>query len=938
MNRTLILFLAFLSWTTFSFADLSQLPDKAATDQSEYRMLTLDNGLKVVLLSDPDLNKSSASLVAWVGSYNDPEDRAGLAHFLEHMLFLGSEKFPGESEYGNYLKSNGGYSNAYTSGDHTNYHFEISHQAFNGALDRFSQFFISPLFNADYTEREMNAVDSEFEKNLQSDNWRQQEIFRTLVDEKHPENHFSIGNLKSLEGIDRQEFMSFYERYYSANQMALAMTSNNSLDQMEQWARHYFAAIENRNIAPVDYTTDLIDQSRAPSLALVEPVKDLRKLSLAFPVRGTRAMYRSKPDDLIGFMLGYEGEGSLLSHLKNEGLATALSGGSYKATKDYSMFYIEIELTPKGADKWQDVMEATFASAEMLRQSDYPEYLFQERATMARLNELFRNKGEGTGRAVNLANNALHYSLKDAARIAYLWEEPDADQYFGILQAIRVENMIATLEAKGVPTDLTEDQFGVRYSLQAFSDAQLAAFNSPDEIAALSLPAANKYVPSNVDQLADAPVKVIDEAGLKLYYAQDNAFERPQVSYQIRLRQTKDMGELKNVVLRAYYVSVLNEIINEQTYTASVAGLNLNVGAGSEGITLSVSGYSQSAKSLVDDVLKQMRMVELPKARFEAIKERKLRALENAVFADAYIQAREIQRKVLYENYFTPKQRLAVARDLDLEDVQKFAKALFKRSNVEMMAYGNITQLEAEQVARSVVSRLKLKPIAKKDVYRNRTLDLTELDSVVAANVLKVNNSAYWQAFSLGEATAKNRAAAGMIRNFFADLYFSEIRTRQQLGYITGGFTSEIEKNMFALFVIQSADYTANELRKRSEAFLTTLPSLFDELADEKLEQIRAAVRADLESKDKSVAERGARYFYLAFKKDENWTRNSEALEALDALTRDDLREMLIRIADRNETNDLTVMSMAEQHAESIDDVKTSFDDIDRWKRKQPYK
>ena len=201
-----------------------------------------------------------------------------------------------------------------------------------------------------------------------------------------------------------------------------------------------------------------------------------------------------------------------------------------------------------------------------------------------------------------------------------------------------------------------------------------------------------------------------------------------------------------------------------------------------------------------------------------------------------------------------------------------------------------------------------------------------------------MNNSAYWQAFSLGEATAKNRAAAGMIRNFFADLYFSEIRTRQQLGYITGGFTSEINEDMFALFVIQSADYTADELRKRSEAFLSTLPSLFDELADEKLEQIRAAVRADLVSKDKSVAERGARYFYLAFKKDENWRRNSEALEALDALTRDDLREMLISIADRNETNDLTVMSMAEQHAESIDNVKTSFDDIDRWKRKQPYK
>lgn len=82
-------------------ADLSQLPEKASTDRSEYRHLVLDNGLRVLLLSDPDLNKSSASLVVAAGSYMDPEDRAGLAHFLEHMLFRGTEKYPDEGEYKN---------------------------------------------------------------------------------------------------------------------------------------------------------------------------------------------------------------------------------------------------------------------------------------------------------------------------------------------------------------------------------------------------------------------------------------------------------------------------------------------------------------------------------------------------------------------------------------------------------------------------------------------------------------------------------------------------------------------------------------------------------------------------------------------------------------------------------------------------------------------
>ncbi len=87
---------------------------KAPNDESDYRRFILTNIIKEQLLSDPKLNKSSAALAVGVGSLSDPKERQGLAHFLEHMLFLGTEKYPDESDYGNYLKSNGGYNNAYT--------------------------------------------------------------------------------------------------------------------------------------------------------------------------------------------------------------------------------------------------------------------------------------------------------------------------------------------------------------------------------------------------------------------------------------------------------------------------------------------------------------------------------------------------------------------------------------------------------------------------------------------------------------------------------------------------------------------------------------------------------------------------------------------------------------------------------------------------------
>jgi len=919
-----------------AWADLSQLPEKASTDRSEHRTLVLENGLRVILLSDPDLNNSSASMVVDVGSYGDPEDRAGLAHFLEHMLFLGTEKYPDEAEYSNYLRRNGGYSNAYTAGDHTNYHFEISHEAFEGALDRFAQFFIAPLFAAEFTEREMNAVDSEFEKNIENDGWRSQEMFRTMVREGHPEHHFTIGNRATLSGIERSEFIDFYDRYYSPNLMALALTSSLGLDQMEAWARQYFSPIENKLRPPLDYTADLVDPSRPPGLVLFEPVSDRRVLQLIFPTQGTRALYRSKPAELIGFLLGYEGAGGLLSSLKRQGLATGLSGGAHPATKDYSLFFIDVELTPAGAEQWQQVLQATLAYVDLLRNADFPGYLFDERATVARLDELYSDKGEGANRAVGLANNALQYPLEDAVRADYLWEEPSPEKYFEILDSLRPDNMIAMLEMKGVPTDQQEEHFGIQYSYQPFVPDLLASLEQPGTIEGLALPAPNPFIPTEVDLLAERPVQLVDEPGLTLYYGQDTTFERPRVSYQVRIRQPRKLGDLEAVVMRDFYVAVVNEMLNEQLYTAAVAGLQATIADSSEGVRISVFGYNQSADSFLDTLLSQMTAPDLSAERFEALKERKLREWRNAVFADAFRQAFELERKYLFEHYYTPAEKLAVAEGIDLDSVQRFARTLFRKGNVEMIAYGNVSQQDATASARRVVKALDLDPVPARDVYDTQLLALGAGEPVLAANALIVNNSAFIQGTLLGPATPANRAAALMLRNFLAEPYFTEMRTRQQLGYIVASFMTESEQKLYTRFMIQSADYTADELKRRSDAFVASLPQLFDELPDEQIEVIRAAVRAELEEKDKSIAERAARYFNLAFENDGDWDQADATIAALEALTRDDLRRMLLSIVDAG-GRQFTTLSMAAQHADALESVQPSFSDLDAWKRRQTY-
>ena len=98
----------------------------------------LPNKLRAILIHDDEADKSCASLDVHVGATLDPKPLYGTANFLEHMLFMGSEKYPSENEYGEFITNNGGSSNAFTTMTDTNFHFEVSYEAYGEALDRFA--------------------------------------------------------------------------------------------------------------------------------------------------------------------------------------------------------------------------------------------------------------------------------------------------------------------------------------------------------------------------------------------------------------------------------------------------------------------------------------------------------------------------------------------------------------------------------------------------------------------------------------------------------------------------------------------------------------------------------------------------------------------------------------------------------------------------------
>ncbi len=913
-------------------------PDKHPLDKSSYRRLTLDNGLKVIILSDPGLNVSSASMCVSVGSMGDPESRQGLAHFLEHMLFLGTKKFPEAGEYGKYLKTNGGYSNAYTASDITNYHFQVYHDAFEGALDRFSQFFIAPLFTEEFTEREMNAVNSEHQKNLQNDTWRQLQIRRTLYESSHPANNFSTGNLETLKGIQRREFLEFYNQHYSANQMTLALCGKASLDQLEAWTRKYFTDIENRNSPVHRVSSEYLKPRKAFRLVRVEPVKDIRSLTLEFPTPPGDIHYQSKPAGLLSFIIGHEGKGSLLSYLKEQGLATALGAYGYDPAREYGSFFIRIELTPKGLDQYRQVVAHVFSYLDTLKKAGYPSELFREQAIMSRLEELYSDKGEGTSRAINLANNLRLYPIEIAERVPYLWTQEDPKTYNKFLQSLRHDNFLCILAAKGVDTNQTEKYYGTKYAFETLDDQAYRKLSAPRKIPGFHLPEPNPYLPKTLKPLAERPVLLIDEPGLSLYYSQDTEFQRPKVTMTFRILQAESTANLQNTILKGLFADCVNESLNEEAYPAAMAGLSYGFGAGLDGVNLTVSGYSTSASTLLQKVISTLKKPNISEERFSAIKDTNIRALENFPKSDAWRLARHHKNHVQEKIFFTPEQRLEVLRQVTLSKVLDYGrKHLFSQGQIEALIHGNFSASDAVNAARSVKKQLKVRPISKDEQpYEKKLLVMQPGETLLSTNKLEVNNSAFWREYDIANETPTNLAATLVIDNFVSQPFYNEMRTKQQLGYIVWGGASRKEDRLQAYFIIQSGTHPANELKDRADAFLATLPEKFESLTSEEFDRLKTAAREKIKEKPKSIAEKAGILFARAYDHEGDFDREQTILRAIDALTHDQALKLLRGMFHTETRRQRTFLLFAKEHS-SKEPLSSSFDDLAKWKANRQF-
>tara|TARA_B100000073_G_scaffold262959_1_gene222676 strand:+ start:3006 stop:5816 length:2811 start_codon:yes stop_codon:yes gene_type:complete len=914
---------------------------KHPLDKSASRTIVLENGLKIFLLSDPSFNVSAASMSVEVGNYQDPKNREGLAHFLEHMLFLGTEKYPDVDEYSTYLKTNGGYSNAYTDGDLTNYQFQVLPDAFSGALDRFSQFFISPLFTEKYTEREVNAVNSEYQKNIMNDGWRLFRIRGQFTKKDHPEQKFNIGNLETLGDIDRKELIDFYKKYYSANRMGLSLLSTHTLDEMEQWVRSYFSSIKNNNRERNAHEVDVIEPKEAIRIINVNPIKDIRQMNIVFAIPGTRTMYESKPGRQFGFIIGHEGKGSLLSFLKDKGWAISLGAGASSDTKEYGFASVSIGLTEKGLKEYREVLKAVVGYIQLMKKEGYQPHIYNELKSMALLDEVYSNKGEGMGRAIQIANETMQFPIKDAGRVRYVYRDDTPASYNKLLSEISIKKMLVSLVSKELPTDKTEYYFQIKHSYmedkELYKDLSLTTPNNE-----LLIPEENPFIPKDATvptrELKESvyPKLARNEKGIQLFFGQDHEFLRPKGVISLKIMFPKEKMDINHRVYSKLYTACVNESLNELSYPAKQAGLNYTIREGYEGVYVDISGYRESAMFLYGLIVEHLVDFSVTETQFSAIKDKIVRDYENFSLSDAHQQTRELSPDILWNMKFTWEESLPVAKNATLASVKAYGEDLYEKTFLEAMVYGDLEEKDANGVVDLFKQKTQTEGVARDEVFDLQYLSIENPEDIQYSTKLLVNNSCFFREYMVGKDSPDLRAKVKIIGAAIQQPFYTEMRTNQQLGYIVWSYSSAKDETHFLSFLIQSGVYPADELDKRAGEFLLSSTNILKEMDDEMFQQLIKSEIEKLERLPKSIAERSRMLKTLIFEHDADYKRDNKTIAALKNLNKNDVVELMETIFSPESRKMINVLTFAENHKDKTG-IKNSFDSLEDWKSLRVY-
>jgi predicted Zn-dependent peptidase len=310
----------------------------------------LKNGIEVVY-NKKDTDSVTIEIMVKVGSNYESRKISGISHFIEHLVFEATKKFPNSRDLANEIEKFGGELNAYTGEERTAYYIKILNRHFDTALAILDQIVFNPLFRESDIEKERSIIIDEIRMVTDQPRFHQWIFFAKTLFQKHPAKNPTYGTVEAVRSVKRKDIMSYYSSYYAPNNMIISIAGD--IPELKEKLNSCFGKYSAKKIPELKKITE-------PAQKKPKTAKERRKLSNSYLVFGYKTVPRLHKDsyvlDLLRAILGKGQSGKLFYEIRTKlGLAYEV-GVHHDPSTDYGFFAVYCGTDKKNIIKVRDTI------------------------------------------------------------------------------------------------------------------------------------------------------------------------------------------------------------------------------------------------------------------------------------------------------------------------------------------------------------------------------------------------------------------------------------------------------------------------------------------------------------------------------------------------------------------------------------------------------
>ncbi|HBO00325.1 MAG TPA: peptidase M16, partial [Alteromonas macleodii] len=677
--------------------------------------VTLPNGLRAMLCHTPEASESFVSMAVRAGHFYDPNDCQGLAHLLEHMLFMGSRHLPKPNAINGFIEQHGGTINAWTGTEYTNYHFNCSGDAIAQTLPAFADMLRQPLFEEDALTNEIKNIHAEFEFKKKDDLRRLYQIHKETCNPEHPFAKFSVGNCDTFSQHEctelKRRLKALHQSYYCALNMRLCIASPMPIRQLEALVNQCFGTLPSGQLASDDWPS-LYTENELGIQINIHPLQSARRMIVTFALPALQNDYKTKPLNYISHLIGDEGEGSLLAYLKEKDWALNLIAGSGIEGDKFKDFNVSFQLTQEGLKHKAQVLEALFSYIELIREASTEEWRFHEKSQLNALALEYEENVKPLGIITEYAQHQFIFEPDELNRLRSTIGSYDRSIIEHALSFFTPKNLRLKVISKDVKTTQVCAFYEAEYSVEDIDDALIHSLESAKKIPELCLPPPNPYLASEYTLILpetgfNVPNRLVDNGGYRFWFAQDQQFHSPKGDIYISFDAAQFSDSLTSVAAKRIWLGALNDHLQAKYYRAEIAGLHYRIYGHQAGFTLHTRGFTNQQTLLASQLLDAVLGFIPDERAFEHHKALQIQSLHNSLLNKPTNRLFSRLSVLIQRNTQAPVELLDVIENISYNEMLGCRSAAFEHYFVEAFMHGNWASEEAKAFSTSLHSHCK---------------------------------------------------------------------------------------------------------------------------------------------------------------------------------------------------------------------------------------